>query len=216
MKRAPENEAADTGNFLFLGDRTALDFANTLLAANDAPVETLNSCDDIFHWLALARLISKEERKTLADGLQSQAKQHSLLGQIRAFRGLWKTNLERLVTGKAASPDFIDSINGFLSGDLGWPVLAQEARSRTFEIRRKQVQMEPAERILALIANEVAQFLASANLEYLRRCAGPGCVIYFYDTTKSHRRQWCSMAICGNRHKVAKFRAKSGRQEKQP
>jgi predicted RNA-binding Zn ribbon-like protein len=31
-------------------------------------------------------------------------------------------------------------------------------------------------------------------------------VLYFYDTTKNHRRQWCSVAMCGNRHKVAEFR----------
>jgi len=31
-------------------------------------------------------------------------------------------------------------------------------------------------------------------------------VLYFYDTTKNHRRQWCSTAACGNRHKVADFR----------
>jgi predicted RNA-binding Zn ribbon-like protein len=28
----------------------------------------------------------------------------------------------------------------------------------------------------------------------------------FYDRTKSHKRRWCSMALCGNRHKVAEFR----------
>jgi predicted RNA-binding Zn ribbon-like protein len=210
MKRAPENEAANTGNFLFVSNHPALDFANTLLAANGAPVETLNSCHDLLHWLVLARLISKAEQNTLADGLQSQTKQHSLLEQIRAFRGLWKTHLERLVAGKAASPDFIDLINRLLSGDLGWQVLTQEAKTRTFQIHREHVSMEPTGKILALIADVMVQFLASANLQYLRRCAGPGCVIYFYDTTKSHRRQWCSMDICGNRHKVAKFRAKIG------
>jgi hypothetical protein len=31
-------------------------------------------------------------------------------------------------------------------------------------------------------------------------------VLVFYDTTKNHRRQWCSNSTCGNRHKVAEFR----------
>ncbi|HEV2453612.1 MAG TPA: CGNR zinc finger domain-containing protein [Verrucomicrobiae bacterium] len=210
MERAADKEAVSAGNFLFVGEHTALDFANTLLAANGAPFETLNSCHDLLHWLALARLISRAELNTLVDGLQSQAKQLSLLEQIRAFRGRWKTNLERLVAGKALSSDFIDLINRSLSGDLAWQVLTQEARTRTFHLHRQHVPMKPTGKILALIANEIAQFLASANLEYLRRCAGSDCVIYFYDTTKNHRRQWCSMAICGNRHKVASFRARIG------
>jgi predicted RNA-binding Zn ribbon-like protein len=208
MERASDTAAIGAGNFLFVGEHAALDFANTLLAANGSPFETLNSCADLLHWLALAGLISTAEQKTLADGLPSPAKQHSLLGQIRAFRELCKTNLERLIAGQAVLPDFIGVINQFLADDLRWPILAQEARTRKFRIHHQHIPLEPAAKILALIANEVAQFLASANLEYLRRCAGPDCVIYFYDTAKSHRRQWCSMAICGNRHKVAKFRAK--------
>jgi predicted RNA-binding Zn ribbon-like protein len=35
-------------------------------------------------------------------------------------------------------------------------------------------------------------------------------VLYFYDTTKNHRRQWCSAASCGNRHKVSQFRKRQG------
>jgi predicted RNA-binding Zn ribbon-like protein len=209
MKSAPENEAVSAGNFLFVGDHTALDFANTLLVANGAPFETFNCYDDILAWLTSARLISQEERKTLAADLPSPANQQALLEHIRAFRGLWKTNLERLVTGKPALPDFVDLINQFLRDDLGRQVLSQEAKTRTFQVHQEHVPLEPARKIPALIANAIAQFLASANLQYLRRCAGVDCVLYFYDTTKSHRRQWCSMAICGNRHKVAKFRAKN-------
>ena len=39
--------------------------------------------------------------------------------------------------------------------------------------------------------------------------AGDGLLLdqlMFYDRTKSHKRRWCSMALCGNRHKVAEFR----------
>src|ERR1700736_4994761 len=60
-------------------------------------------------------------------------------------------------------------------------------------------------------------FLANANLNYLHRCANTKtCTLYFYDTTKNHRRRWCSVAACGNRHKVAAFRSrqkKSSRKE---
>ncbi|NEJ40784.1 CGNR zinc finger domain-containing protein, partial [Rhizobium ruizarguesonis] len=34
------------------------------------------------------------------------------------------------------------------------------------------------------------------------------CTLFFLDTTKSHRRRWCSMALCGNRMKVAAFRSR--------
>jgi predicted RNA-binding Zn ribbon-like protein len=60
---------------------------------------------------------------------------------------------------------------------------------------------------LAIFARQIALFLAEANLKYLHRCANTtSCTLYFYDTTKNHRRRWCSVAVCGNRHKVAEFR----------
>jgi len=30
--------------------------------------------------------------------------------------------------------------------------------------------------------------------------------MWFYDRTKSHRRRWCSMALCGNRAKARAHR----------
>ena len=32
----------------------------------------------------------------------------------------------------------------------------------------------------------------------VRRCAGPTCVLLFLDVSKSGRRRWCDMAVCGN------------------
>jgi len=210
MKRASDAEDTGAGKFLFVGEHTALDFANTLNVNNGAPVETLHSSGDIFRWLALAGLISPAEHASFLGDLRSPAKQQALLEQIREVRAMWKINLEELIAGKAAAPEFIELLNRFLSDDLSRLVLVQDAKARKFQVHQKQVSLEPAKKIRALIAGSIAQFLASANLPYLRRCAGEDCVIYFYDTTKSHRRQWCSMAICGNRHKVAKFRAKNG------
>jgi predicted RNA-binding Zn ribbon-like protein len=60
---------------------------------------------------------------------------------------------------------------------------------------------------LSMLARQIAVFLAEANLSYLHRCANTeSCVLYFYDATKNHRRQWCSVTACGNRHRVAEFR----------
>jgi hypothetical protein len=39
-----------------------------------------------------------------------------------------------------------------------------------------------------------------------RLCANPGCGTVFYDRSKNHSARWCSMQVCGNRHKVRAFR----------
>jgi hypothetical protein len=40
----------------------------------------------------------------------------------------------------------------------------------------------------------------------LRECADATCISVFYDRSKNHSSKWCSMASCGNRNKVRRFR----------
>lgn len=43
----------------------------------------------------------------------------------------------------------------------------------------------------------------------LRACAGDGCILHFLDTSRSGRRQWCSMTVCGNRAKARRHYART-------
>ncbi|KAB2347220.1 CGNR zinc finger domain-containing protein [Actinomadura rudentiformis] len=36
----------------------------------------------------------------------------------------------------------------------------------------------------------------------MRKCDGPGCVLWFLDSSRNGRRRWCSMSGCGNRAKA--------------
>jgi predicted RNA-binding Zn ribbon-like protein len=51
-------------------------------------------------------------------------------------------------------------------------------------------------------------FLADLDGSFhrLRQCTNPSCTAVFYDHSKNHSAKWCSMASCGNRNKVRKFR----------
>jgi predicted RNA-binding Zn ribbon-like protein len=44
--------------------------------------------------------------------------------------------------------------------------------------------------------------LLRAGPDRIRRCANHRCVLHFYDASRAGRRQWCSMAACGNRAKA--------------
>ena len=73
------------------------------------------------------------------------------------------------------------------------------------------------EQLLAPLAEAAAAPLVEGDFELVRHCENPECTLWFYDRTKSHRRRWCSMALCGNRHKVATFRRRQqdrGQQDK--
>lgn len=55
----------------------------------------------------------------------------------------------------------------------------------------------------ALIAFDALTLIKDNKLIFLKRCSNPDCVLLFIDETG--RRKWCSMKICGNRKKVARF-----------
>lgn len=46
----------------------------------------------------------------------------------------------------------------------------------------------------------------------IRQCRHPQCVLWFFDTSRSGQRRWCSMSICGNRTKAERHanRTRSG------
>ncbi|HZV60413.1 MAG TPA: CGNR zinc finger domain-containing protein, partial [Candidatus Eremiobacteraceae bacterium] len=59
--------------------------------------------------------------------------------------------------------------------------------------------------LLAAIARSAAEIVVEGEGAPLRRCANLDCGLFFYDASRTRRRRWCSMALCGNRHKVAAF-----------
>lgn len=61
---------------------------------------------------------------------------------------------------------------------------------------------------LAPFAEATAELLVQGNFDLVRQCENADCVLWFYDRTKGHKRRWCSMASCGNRHKVSQFRSR--------
>lgn len=59
--------------------------------------------------------------------------------------------------------------------------------------------------VLWPIARSAANLLASEQVGFVRACSSKTCQWLFLDTSKNHRRRWCSMKLCGNRTKVRRF-----------
>jgi predicted RNA-binding Zn ribbon-like protein len=123
----------------------------------------------------------------------------------------WTREMDRLMAGGRVSEAFVKKINHLLAENLSHEILHSGGKA-SFHLECSASQLSGEKLALALVARQIAHFLAEANLAYLHRCANTSsCVLYFYDTTKNHRRQWCSVATCGNRHKVAQFRKRNAR-----
>ena len=190
--------------FIFVGEYSALDFANTFLMTNGQETDYLRTWADVVGWLSLAGLsVDPGPKLSAASGAEA-------LKSVVEFREAWKDELARLISGSKVSDEFIERLNHLLA-DTFHEKLDLEGKNG-FRLVRSISRLHGKKLALAILGRQIAVFLAESNLSYFRRCANTtSCMLYFYDTTKNHRRQWCSMATCGNRHKVAQFRKRQAK-----
>ena len=196
----PENTGASRPKFIFVSEHPAIDFANTLVPLPGPGIEFLRTWSDVADWLVEAK-ISRDSPLDVLHARRSEA-----LKDVLELRQAWKQVLPSLIAGGKVSDDFLARLNGLLAADSFHEVL-ERAGKRRFHLVRPASELQGGKLALSILAHQIAVFLVEANLSYLRRCANTeSCVLYFYDATKNHRRQWCSVAACGNRHRVAEFR----------
>ncbi|WP_202919389.1 CGNR zinc finger domain-containing protein [Saccharothrix deserti] len=51
--------------------------------------------------------------------------------------------------------------------------------------------------------------LESTTPDRVRKCANPDCTLHFHDTSRTGKRQWCSMSVCGNRFKARRHHSRT-------
>jgi predicted RNA-binding Zn ribbon-like protein len=186
---------------LQLGGHRALDFLNTWRCPG-TEVETLVDGPAFGTWLVGMGHLTEEEfvrlrRRFGAEALDSAA------AEARRFRE-WAR--EWLIRWRAAprarySRELIE-LNRVLSReDRNRQVVAG---AEGLEVREVP-EFASAATLIALPAADIADLITREDPELIRECAGD-CTLWFLDRTKSHRRRFCSAAVCGNRAKVAAFR----------
>jgi predicted RNA-binding Zn ribbon-like protein len=188
---------------LFLAGHPALDFLNTRMRMNEVSVDVLQSHDDVLVWLKRAGFP--------VPTVHPAPKPLKLLNSARMLRENIRSLVERRKEGRRGDPSIL---NSFLAASRNYQkVVWEKSNKLKIEIVRRQ---ETDGSILAPVAEAAADLLATADFELVKRCEDEICVLWFFDQTKSHRRRWCSMERCGNRHKVAAYRARRRDQSDSP
>jgi predicted RNA-binding Zn ribbon-like protein len=187
-------------DFLLLGAHPAIDFANTLVLPPGPDIEFLQSWQDVIDWLRETELSGGQNLEV------AEPDAPAALETVRNLRHAWKTTLEQIMARHGVQAQFIKQLNRILCLDTFSETLGVEGKIG-FHLYRSRSLLTGRPLALAILARSIAEFLITAEFKYLRRCANTdSCVLVFYDTTKNHRRQWCSNSMCGNRYKVAEFR----------
>ncbi|MGH7728103.1 MAG: CGNR zinc finger domain-containing protein [Vulcanimicrobiaceae bacterium] len=175
-------------DFRFNRGSLALDFTATRGYRKGRAVERVPAPADLGRWFAAASL-AERTATTLAEYRRAIALREAIYSLGSAL----------LEARKPAASD-VATINA-----------AAAARRATQELDPKTLRIRQAARAsvgtaLARIAEDAIALFGGPDRARLRSCRHPSCGALMLNAQSGPERQWCSMATCGNRAKVAAYR----------
>ncbi|MET7859979.1 CGNR zinc finger domain-containing protein [Streptomyces sp. NPDC005318] len=160
--------------------------------------ELLDGADRLAGWLVAAGLVP--------EGTSLDAVDDTWLTSFRQLR----TGVDRLLTAELdgrGADGALERVNELAAGATPG---VQAVRARNGLLVRT-LSAEPAcAALLAAVARDAVELLTDPVARAgLRRCEGDNCSRLYLDTSRGHRRRWCSSEVCGNRERVARHRRRA-------
>lgn len=168
----------------FLGGRLWIDLLNTTPVV-EGQSQDLLAGGGVLRWARAAGL----------------PQEPSGLAALPGLRDLLRPAFEHLARGAPLPETVLAAVNRLLAG------LRLELRLEQGAEGPRLTQSEAAD-AATLVALDFARFASLYEAQRLKHCANPACTMVFHDHGRNNRRRWCAMELCGNRDKVARFRAR--------
>ena len=177
--------------------KLAIDFANT------TPAGRYLSWPEFVHFLDATRTVAPERGAQLLSLpiTEASAVDRVLFKALRLRESLRAIFAARVAEKKIPS-EWTEPINEVLRVTEGHDELVRDLGEWRMEFIAREGGLDW---LLAAIARSAAEIIVEGVRVPVRLCANPTCGLFFYDASRTRRRRWCSMARCGNRHKVAAF-----------
>jgi len=181
----------------FIGGRLALDFVNSV------PLNNEFSWGQLIEFLVSARIVTPERGgELLALSRSDPQAAESLLRKAQRLAAALRLAFDAVLRKQRVLREWIEPVNEILRITEGHDELVYTDNDWEIQFVASESGLEW---LLAAVARSAAEIIAEGPRARLRLCANPRCGLFFYDTSRTHRRRWCSMTVCGNRHKVAAF-----------
>jgi predicted RNA-binding Zn ribbon-like protein len=184
-------------NLHLLGGRLAIDFANS------ASLSDTHNWENFIRFLEASRVVSLERSAQLLILPQSDPQAaDTLLSRAARLREALREIFGAVVRKEKVAREWVEPVNEILRITEGHDELVWDNGQWRLEFIAREGGLEW---LLAAIARSAAEILGEGPTARVRLCANPACGLFFSDMSRTRRRRWCSMALCGNRHKVAAF-----------
>ncbi|MFE5429113.1 CGNR zinc finger domain-containing protein [Peribacillus simplex] len=185
---------SETNKFPLISGNLSLDLVNTELVSRGQRQDLLLSERDVLDWLAVIKGKNSFWDNQLALKIKERIQQ--VFVGILEMRTILRKQFELIADGYMIPDEFI----AFLENKI-------QKSPFTYKLMDQKLVPIPVgeaeDILLSYIAFDTLTLIVENKLSSLKRCSNDDCVLLFID--ESGRRKWCSMKICGNRKKVARF-----------
>ncbi len=191
---------SDSSVHHLLGGRLSVDFVNAAPSGADL------SWDRLIRFLQSTGIVSTERGTQLLILPQSDPQaSDALLLRARRLGFALRKGFAAMLRRQKLAWEWIEPVNEILRITEGHDELVPQGGDWKIEFIAREGGLDW---LLAAVARSGAEIIAEGNRARLRLCANPHCGLFFYDNSRTRQRRWCSMAVCGNRSKVAAFARK--------
>lgn len=186
--------------FPLITGNASLDLVNTEVVRWGTRHDLLSSREDLYQWIQMMQ----QSGAFTAIKLDLDYLSSEVLVALRDLRSFLRAKFEMIAKEG--------------QGDTEWKSYLEELIERApfaYKVIEGKLTPDPigqsVNKLISLVAFDALRLLVSGELAKLRFCSNPDCILLFID--KSGRRKWCSMKICGNRVKVARYKSRKQNSE---
>jgi predicted RNA-binding Zn ribbon-like protein len=209
----PSAPLSPDGPPFFLADHPAMDFLNSIVRLKGGAWDAMADKARFCHWMQASGMPGSRQAADAAMA-RTEGELAPILKEAQTLREATRGLLPQLASQDEASrrsprlAGLIERLNLILSEACDQQRLELNETGALWQ----RVPLYPTPRsLLAPIAQAVGDLLMLPDFSRLRACEGTDCTLWFLDVSKGNRRRWCSMALCGNRAKVAAHRDRGRR-----
>jgi predicted RNA-binding Zn ribbon-like protein len=198
------------------GGHLALDFANTLEGPRDGHGEDLLRAPvDVAAWARRAGAIDEVAAARLGvHAARHPRRAAAALTRARTLRGVVHGTFAPIAAGEGPDPDALARLHHAHLEALTHGRLEPSRGAAAPAFAWRWDSDADLDRALWPVIVAAVDLLRSGDLARLKAC--PDCRLLFLDQSRNHSRRWCSMAGCGSRAKMRRYRSRRPPRRREP
>ncbi len=202
MSKAEPEQLPDDTSFVFLGGDLALDLVNTEVMERGKQQDLLTTPQVLESWWQAARRHYPELDTWGGANEEAIVYDLALLNAVKTLRGALRRLFSAIVEARTPEQADVAVLNDVLR--TGYASLDFSGQGDVMSVfHTSDLHNGP---MLVPIALSALHLIETGERKRLHQCESERCILFFYDTTRSATRRWCSLGCMDRARSSRRYR----------